>query len=76
MIGPTILELGTEDNVNVTFPASLPAKLSGAKVIPSQVRALIWQGYKPKQFLRVTSSLSMVRKFGPVVRSTPIGCSP
>lgn len=49
MLGPVLIEYGTEEQKKNIFRQSFEAKSAGAKDTPSRAPDQIWQDYKPKR---------------------------
>ena len=75
MIGPTLLEYGTEAQKQEHLPRSQKAKFVGVKGTRNLDQALTSPVCRREQYWRVITLSSMDKRFGRRGRTTPTGCS-
>ena len=75
MIGPTLLEYGTDDQRHAISARSPAARFDGARVTPNPTPDRIWHRCRPARSTRATPMSSTARRSGPRVRISPTGYS-
>jgi hypothetical protein len=75
MVGPVIYTFGNEVQKKKFLPRSCPARIGGARDIPSRARAPILRRFAPRRFVTATITSSTATRPGPRWRSMPTGSS-
>jgi len=74
MLGPVLLEFGTEEQKQEFLPKISEAKSGGAKDSLSQEQDLIWQIFQPQLPYLMEPTLLKDLKFGRLRQTKQIGC--
>lgn len=77
MLGPVLLELGTEAQKQEHLVPMMQGAPAGARASASPMRALTWPASRPPRASRTTAtSSSTARKSGRLTAMPPTGCTP